>query len=64
MQALILILCAIAGVAIYLAFVRPIVTAIAAHVDRQADRRIQERAQVEAAKRKARARHNVGNNHA
>lgn len=55
MQALILILCAIAGVAIYLAFVRPIVTAIAAHVERQADRRIQERAQVEAAKRKARA---------
>ena len=61
MQALILILCAIAGVAIYGVFVRPIVAAIAAHYDRKADRRIIERAQVEAAKR---ARPSVGNRNA
>jgi len=61
MQFFILILCTIAGVAIYGAFVRPIVTAVAAYYDRKADRRIIERAQVEAAKR---ARPSVGNRNA
>lgn len=61
MTAIILIVCAVLGFAIYCGFVRPIVQAFETYRTNQQARRIAEQAQIAKARRAA---NNVGNRHA
>lgn len=61
MNAIILIICTVAGFGIYGGFVRPIVCAFANYRNNQQARRIAEQAQVASARRAAK---NVGNKNA